>query len=77
MQIDLKTLCEKVEQAEPRARCHPLPTGDQALVTFTNRPDVEVWLLIPYAQQQIRTGHLDDDIYTDTLFTIRQIANQK
>ena len=77
MKIDLKTLCAKVEQAEPRARCHPMPTGDQALVTFTNRPDVEVWLLIPYAQQQIRKGQLDDDIYMDTLFTIRRIASQK
>ena len=77
MRIDLHALCRKVEEIEPCARCHPLPSGDQAIVTFTNRPDVEVALLIPYAQQQIRKGHLDDDIYTDTLFTIKRIASQR
>ena len=60
MQIDLETLCRKVEQAEPTAHCHPLPGNDQVIVTFDNRPDVKIALLIPYAQQQIRKGYLDD-----------------
>ena len=51
MQIDLETLCRKVEQAEPTAHCLPLPGNDQVVVTFGNRPDVEIALLIPYAQQ--------------------------
>ena len=51
MQIGLETLCRKVEQAELTAHCHPLPGNDQVVVTFGNRPDVEIALLIPYAQQ--------------------------
>ena len=74
MRIDLETLCRKVEQAEPTAHCRPLPGNDQAVVTFDNRPDVEIALLIPYAQQQIRKGYLDDDVYTDLLFSVRRIA---
>jgi hypothetical protein len=67
-------LCRKAEQAEPHATCRPLPGGDQAVVTFDNRPDVEIALLIPYAQKQIQSGYLDDDLYTDLLFSIRRIA---
>lgn len=74
MNIDLETLCRKVEQAEPHATCRPLPGGTQAVVTFDNRPDVEVALLVPYAQTQIRRGYLDDDLYTDLLFSIRRLA---
>ncbi len=74
MQIDLETLCRKVEQAEPTAHCHPLPGNDQVIVTFDNRPDVEIALLIPYVQQQIRKGYLDDKLYTDLLFSVRRIA---
>lgn len=74
MQIDLETLCRKVEQAELTAHCHPLPGNDQVIVTFDNRPDVEIALLIPYAQQQIREGYLNDESYTDLLFSVRRIA---
>ena len=77
MRLDLETLCRKVEQAEPTAHCRLLPGNDQAVVTFDNRPDVEVSLLVPYAQKQIRGGYLDDDLYTDLLFSIRRIASFK
>ena len=54
MRIDLETLCRKVEQAEPTAHCQPLPGNDQAVVTFDNRPDVEVWELRKNMIQNVR-----------------------
>ena len=51
MKITLDELCRKVEQTEPHAQCHPLPGGDQAVVTFDNRPDTQINLLMPMAQR--------------------------
>ena len=76
MKITLDELCRKIEQAEPHAHCYPLPGGDQAVVTFDNRPDTEISLLMPMAQRQIREGYLNFDLYTELLFTIRSIASR-
>ena len=59
MKIDLENLCRKVEAAEPTARTRAVPEQNQIIVTFTNRPDVEVALLTPWDQMQIKRGWMD------------------
>ena len=75
MWIDLEALCRKVEQAEPTVHCRPLPGNAQAAVAIDKCPDAEVSLLVPYTQKHIRSGCLDDDLYTDLLFSNRRIAS--
>ena len=76
MKMDLKTLCLKVEAAVPTIRAQALPDQNQIIVTFTNRPDVEISLLTPYLQGQIKKGKLEPDDLATLLSSIEGIATQ-
>ena len=74
MKMDLYTLCEKVEATTNAAVALPDEENTQVIVRFTNRPDVEINLLTPYAQMQIRGGHIDHNVLVDLLESVRRIA---
>ena len=73
--MTLATLAGNVERAVPGSRCQVLPAQNQIVVWFDSRPDVELSLLTPMQQRQLRTGSLDPDEYSEMLFTLRKIAN--
>lgn len=71
----LKEIAEKVEAAEPTAHCHIDNLACQIIVSFDKRKDVEVELLTPYARNQVKKGYIDNDVYSELLFSIKSIAN--
>ena len=71
MKIDLETLCRKVEAAEPNAKAKAVPEQNQIIVTFTNRPDVEIALLTPWYQMQIRRGWMENEEIVELLLSIK------
>ena len=73
--MTLATLAGNIEKAVPESRCQVLLAQDQIIVCFTSRPDVELSLLTPMQQRQLRDGFLDSDDYSEMLFTLRKIAN--
>ena len=75
MPMTLAALAGNIEKAVPEARCQVLEAQGQIVVQFTNRPDVELSLLTPMQQRQLRDGFLDPDDYTEMLFSLRQIAD--
>lgn len=75
MKMDLDTLCGKVEATALTAHAFPIVETNQIIVTFTNRPDIEIALLTPYAQQQLAAGRLDYELLADMLKSIRSVAN--
>lgn len=77
MKIDLYTLGHKVEVAVPSVNATVFPEQNQIIVTFANRPDVEVALLTPWLQRQIRNGHISDEEFFDILSSIQRISNNK
>ncbi len=74
-EMTLSTLASNVEKAVPGSHCQVLPAQNQIVVRFDSRPDVELSLLTPMQQRQLRNGPLDPDDYTEMLFTLRKIAN--
>ena len=58
MKMDLKTLARGVEERVPTVRTICVPESNQIVVTFTNRPDIEVALLTPYYQRKVVNGDL-------------------
>lgn len=75
MAISLNQLCVMLEVAAPTAKATPVPEQTQVIVTFTNRPDVEVALLTPLQQYEMISGTLDLDTITGLIFSIRKLAN--
>ena len=71
----LEKLANKVEAAEPTAHCFIDKWNCQIITSFDKRPDVEIALLTPYAEGQIKKGHLDADLYSEMLFSVKNIAN--
>jgi len=71
----LEELAKRVEKAEPTAHCNIDKWNNQIVVSFDKRPEVQIALLTPYAQKQVKQGILDNDVYADMLFSIRRIAN--
>lgn len=71
----LEKLASKVEAVEPTAHCFIDKWNCQIITSFDNRPNVEISLLTPYAQGQVKKGYLDADLYSDMLFSIKKIAN--
>ncbi len=71
----LDSIACRVEKAEPTAHCRVDPGMCQISVTFDLRPDVEIDLLTPYMQGQVRRGYLDPGLYSDMLFTVKGIAH--
>ena len=75
MKIDLETLCRNVEAAEPTARAKAVPEQNQVIVTFANRPDVEIALLTPWYQMQIKKGWMENEDLAEILLSVRRVAN--
>lgn len=73
--MTLAALADKIEKAVQEARCQVLAAQGQIVVRFMNRPDVELSLLNPMQQRQLRDGYLDPDDYSEMIFTLRKIAN--
>jgi len=71
----LESIAQKVESAEPTAHCYIDKRNCQIVVSFDKRPDTEIALLTPYAQGQVKKGKLDNDLYSEMLFSVRKIAN--
>ena len=71
----LEKIASTVEKAEPTAHCFIDKWNCQIVVKFDNRQDTEIALLTPYAQGQVKKGHLDTDLYSEMLFSIKKIAN--
>lgn len=71
----LKAIAARVENAEPTAHCFIDNWNCQIVVRFDKRPETEVALLTPYAQGQVKKGHLDADLYSEILFSVKNIAN--
>lgn len=71
----LEKIANAVEKAEPTAHCFINKWNCQIVVKFDNRQDTEIELLTPYAQGQVKRGHLDADLYSDMLFSVKKIAN--
>ena len=65
----------RIEAAEPTAHCFIDKWNCQIVVRFDNREDTEIALLTPYAQGQVKKGHLDADLYSEMLFSVKRIAN--
>lgn len=59
MKMDLETLARIVEERVPTAKAICFPEANQIVVTFTQRPDIEVALLTPWFQKQIKKGDLE------------------
>lgn len=75
MRAILERIAGGVEKAEPTARCRIDPFSCQIIVSFARRKDVEIALLTPMAQSQVKKGRIDQDLYSDILFSVRRIAN--
>ncbi len=73
--MTIEELALRVEKAEPTAHCFIDKYNNQITVAFEKRPDVKISLLTPYAKAQIKKGQLDEDIFSEMLFSIKRIAN--
>ena len=73
MKIDLEALAKIVEERVPNTKTISIPGQSQVIVAFENRPDVEVALLTPYYQAQLRRGTLDISDLKELLNSISQI----
>lgn len=75
MQEILSKICKKIEETEPNAYCTIEEYQPQIIVKFKNRKDVEIALLHPMAQMQVRKRYLDTDIAFDLITSVKRIAN--
>lgn len=73
----LERIAGSVEKAEPTAHCRIDPFSCQIIVSFDRRSDVEISLLTPMAQSQVKKGKIDQDLFSEMLFSVRKIANFK
>ena len=74
MKMDLETLAKIVEEKVPTARAACIPQANQIVVTFTNRPDVEVALLTPWLQRKLKGNSLDSDELFSLLSEVKRIG---
>ena len=77
MRAILERIAGGVEKAEPTAHCRIDPFSCQIIVSFDRRSDVEISLLTPMAQSQVKKGKIDQDLFSEMLFSVRKIANFK
>ena len=75
MKMDIQVLCEKVESNIPTATTYAVPDRNQILVTFSNRPDVQIALLTPYYQGKLCKGEMSDSDVLELLLSVKRIAN--
>ena len=75
LKIDLPTLCHEVEKAENTAHARLNYEHNQIIVSFDRRPDVEINLLTPWQQSQIKTGEMNAEDIADLLLSVKRIAH--
>lgn len=75
--MDLFKLASTIEKSVPGTRTAVLESINQIIVTFESRPGIEVALLTPYEQRQIMRNHLDDDLLTNMVVSLTNIASAK
>lgn len=75
MKIDLNALRDKVEAAVPTARATTVPEINQVIVSFTNRPNVELSLLTPSQQVLLKSNEISAEDLAELLLSIKRIAN--
>lgn len=74
MKIDLETLARIVEERVPSAAATCVPGANQIVVTFENRPDVEVALLTPYQQKVLKLGDFPSEELFEIISTLSLIS---
>ena len=77
MKMDLETLAKIVEERVPMARATCVPEVTQIVVMFTNRPDVEVALLTPFQQKELKLGDFSSEELFEMVSTLSQIAENE
>lgn len=77
MKMDLETLAKIVEERVPTARPTCIPEANQIVITFTNRPNIEMALLTPYFQSLLVRGHLGTEDVFDIVNSIVPIAQNE
>ena len=75
IRMTIEELAKKVEQSVPEAHCQLLAAQNQVVVRFSTRSDIEVSLLTPMLQKQLRAGYIDQDSLSTTLFELRRIIS--
>ena len=60
MGITLEELSRRIEEDVPTAKALPISHANQIIISFSNRPDVEVSLLTPWYQMRLSKGILSD-----------------
>lgn len=74
MKMDLETLARIVEERVPTARATCVPEANQIVVKFINRPEVEVALLTPWLQTQMRKNDVDSEELFKTISDVKRIS---
>lgn len=69
--MDLETLAKIVEEQVPTTKTNIFPEANQIVVTFTNRPGVEVALLTPWLQKKV----LEKNVTHEELFSLIEELN--
>lgn len=75
MKMDLETLARTVEERVPTAQTTCVYLANQIMVTFMNRSNIEVTLLTPWFQRQIRTAMIDSSDVTDLVSSLLSIQS--
>lgn len=74
MKMDFEKLTRIVEERVPTARATYVPEAKQIVVTFTNRPGVEISLLTPWHQNNLNRGDMSYDDLEELLHSVRTLA---
>lgn len=74
MNSTLEEIAEKVEATVATAKAICVPEMNQIIVTFINRPGIEVALLSPWYQMSIKNKRLSTDDITDLIMSLEAIA---
>lgn len=73
--MTLSEVCEKLEKEVPSARTKNVVDMNQIIVSFINRPDVEIALLTPYYQCKAKKSALDSDDVEELIMSVRRISD--
>lgn len=73
--ISIQDILCRIEKEEPRAKAVLTENNSQIVVSFTNRPDVELTLLTPFHQKLIRMGKISKSDVDELMYSVKNIAN--
>ena len=77
MKMNLEKLARIVEESAPNVKTVCFPEENQIVVSFADRPDVEVSLLTPWMQKKLKNNELDSDELFLILTEINSINNYR